>query len=45
MTLETNKDHFTDTLTRLLRVPGHELDEAERKWQEEQRDKREGKTG
>jgi len=43
MTLETNRDHFTDTLKRLLRVPRHELDDEERKWQEEQREKRERK--
>ena len=39
-----SKDEFADTLKRLLRVPKHEVDEEERKWQAEERDKRERKT-
>jgi hypothetical protein len=35
------KAEFTETLKRLLRVPRHEMDTEERKWQEEQREKRE----
>ena len=31
-----HKSELTETLKRLLRVPRHELDEEERKWQEEQ---------
>lgn len=34
------KTEFTETLKRLLRVPRRELEAEERKWQEEQREKR-----
>lgn len=36
-----SKADFAHTLKRLLRVPRHELEAKERKWQEEQREKRE----
>lgn len=45
LALMPDAKEFTETLRRLLHVPRKDLDAEERKWQEEQREKRERGSG